>query len=181
MTNIRVAIADDHPIVLAGLGMLIRAEADLQIVGEATSGPDALHLFRDESPDIAVIDISLPDMNGISLARQIAADRPDMGLIFLTQYEDRAYLTQALDAGARGYVLKKSAARCLVDAIRGVRSADSTLIRRWRHNCFYLPESRRLPKLRENLLLWPRGRLKYSSSWPRALLPRRSRSDSTSA
>jgi DNA-binding NarL/FixJ family response regulator len=120
MTNIRVAIADDHPIVLAGLGMLISAEADLEIVGEATSGPDALHLFRNAKPDIAVIDISLPDMNGIVLARQLAEDCPTMGVIVLTQHEDRAYLSQALSAGARGYVLKKSAAQCLVNAIRGV-------------------------------------------------------------
>ncbi|MGH6753873.1 MAG: response regulator [Bradyrhizobium sp.] len=120
MTNIRVALADDHPIVLAGLGMLISAEADLEIVGEATSGPDALHLFRDAKPDIAVIDISLPEMNGILLARQLAEDCPSMGVIVLTQHEDRAYLSQALGAGARGYVLKKSAAQCLVNAIRGV-------------------------------------------------------------
>jgi len=120
MTNIRVAIADDHPIVLAGLCMLISAEADLEVVGEATSGPDALQLFRNVKPDIAVIDISLPDMNGIVLARQLAEDCPSMGVIVLTQHEDRAYLSQALSAGARGYVLKKSAAQCLVNAIRGV-------------------------------------------------------------
>ena len=120
MTNIRVAVADDHPIVLAGLGMLIRAEADLEMVGEATSGPDALHLFQDQKPDIAIIDISLPLMNGIVLARQLSADCPSTGIIVLTQHEDRAYLNQALDSGARGYVLKKSAAQCLVNAIRGV-------------------------------------------------------------
>ena len=120
MTNIRVAIADDHPIVLAGLGMLIGAEADLEIVGEATSGSDALHLIRLARPDIAILDISLPQMNGILLARQLAEDCPSMGVIVLTQHEDRAYLSQALGAGARGYVLKKSAAPCLVNAIRGV-------------------------------------------------------------
>lgn len=120
MTNIRVAIADDHPILLAGLGLLISAEPDLEVVGEATTGPDALRLFREVKPDIAVIDISLPAMNGIVLARQLAEDCPSMGVVVLTQHEDRAYLTQALSAGARGYVLKKSAARCLVNAIRGV-------------------------------------------------------------
>lgn len=120
MNSIRVAIADDHPIVLAGLGMLIRAEADLELVGEAMTGPDALRLFCEARPDIAVIDISLPDMNGIVLARRLAEDFPAMGIIVLTQHEDRAHLSQALDAGARGYVLKKSAAQCLVNAIRGV-------------------------------------------------------------
>jgi DNA-binding NarL/FixJ family response regulator len=120
MNIVRVAIADDHPIVLAGLGMLIRAEADLEIVGEAASGPEALQLIRQSTPDIAVIDISLPHMNGILLARQLTADCPSVGIIVLTQHEDRVHLSQALDAGARGYVLKKSAAQCLVNAIRGV-------------------------------------------------------------
>ena len=120
MTKIRVAVADDHPIVLAGLTMLIRAEADLEMVGEATSGPDALQLIRDTGPDIAILDISLPLMNGIQIARQLAADCPSVGIIVLTQHEDRAYLSQALDSGARGYVLKKSTAQCLVNAIRGV-------------------------------------------------------------
>jgi DNA-binding NarL/FixJ family response regulator len=120
MSKISVAIADDHPIILAGLGMLIRAEADLDLVGEAMSGPDALQLFREAEPNIAVIDISLPEMNGIVLARQLAQEFPSMGIVVLTQHEDRAYLSQALSAGARGYVLKKSAAQCLVNAIRGV-------------------------------------------------------------
>jgi DNA-binding NarL/FixJ family response regulator len=100
--------------------MLIRAEADLEIVGEAASGPEALQLITTSMPDIAIVDISLPHMNGISLARQLAADCPSVGVIVLTQHDDRTYLTQALDAGARGYVLKKSAAQCLVNAIRGV-------------------------------------------------------------
>jgi DNA-binding NarL/FixJ family response regulator len=120
MKVIRVALADDHPILLAGLGMLIRAEPDLEIVAEAASGPEALQLIRESTPDIAVIDISLPHMNGILLARQLTADCPSMGIIVLTQHEDRVHLSQALDAGARGYVLKKSAAQCLVNAIRGV-------------------------------------------------------------
>jgi DNA-binding NarL/FixJ family response regulator len=120
MKIIRVAIADDHPILLTGLGMLIRAEPDLEIVAEAASGPEALQRIRELTPDIAVIDISLPHMNGILLARQLTADCPSMGIIVLTQHEDRVHLSQALDAGARGYVLKKSAAQCLVNAIRGV-------------------------------------------------------------
>src|SRR6195952_6086006 len=120
MNIIRVVIADDHPILLAGMSMLIKAEADLEIVGEATSGPEALQIIRTSMPDVAIIDISLPDMNGILLARQLAADCPSVRVVILTQHEDRAHLNQALDAGARGYVLKKSAAQCLVNAIRGV-------------------------------------------------------------
>jgi DNA-binding NarL/FixJ family response regulator len=121
MTKIRVTLVDDHPIVLAGLGMLIRAEADLEVVGEAASGPDALRLIRQENPDIAIVDISLPDLNGIAVARQLAQDCPSVGVIVLTQHDDPAHFSQALAAGARGYVLKKSAAHCLVSAVRGVR------------------------------------------------------------
>jgi DNA-binding NarL/FixJ family response regulator len=120
MNTIRIALADDHPIVLAGLRMLITAEHDLDVVGEATTGPQALELIRATQPDIAIIDISLPEMSGILLARQLAEHCPDVRVIILTQHEGRAYLRQALEAGAKGYVLKKSAARCLVNAIRGV-------------------------------------------------------------
>jgi DNA-binding NarL/FixJ family response regulator len=120
MNIIRVVIADDHPILLAGMSMLIKAEPDMEIVGVATSGPEALQITRTSMPDVAIIDISLPDLNGILLARQLAAECPSVRVIILTQYEDRAHLNQALDAGARGYVLKKSAAQCLVNALRGV-------------------------------------------------------------
>jgi DNA-binding NarL/FixJ family response regulator len=105
MKIIRVAIADDHPLLLAGLGMLIRAEADLEIVAEAASGPQALQLIRESTPDIAVIDISLPHMNGILLARQLMADFPSMGVIVLTQHEDRVYLF------ATGFTVKEIACR----------------------------------------------------------------------
>lgn len=120
MSKTRVIIADDHPVVLAGLGLLIGAEADLEIVGEAGSGPVALNLIRQENPDIAIVDISLPGLNGIAIARQIAQDRLPVGIIMLTQHDDPAHLGQSLDAGVRGYVLKQSAAQCLVNAVRGV-------------------------------------------------------------
>ncbi|MBI3700834.1 MAG: response regulator transcription factor [Afipia sp.] len=120
MASIRVTLADDHPIVLAGLGMLVRSERDFELVGEATSGPDARAMIRDLLPDIAVIDVSLPSINGIQLARELGAECPSVRFIVLTQHEDRAYLRQALDAGVKGYVLKKSTSVCLVNAIRGV-------------------------------------------------------------
>ncbi len=120
MTTIRVAVADDHPVILAGLGMMIEAERDIEIVGQAASGPAALELIRDRTPDIAIIDISLPLMNGIELATRLRDECPSVGLVVLTVYEDRAHLDQALLAGARGYVLKKSATHCLINAIRGV-------------------------------------------------------------
>jgi DNA-binding NarL/FixJ family response regulator len=118
--QIRIVLADDHPIVLDGLRSLIRAEQDFEIVGEAASGLAALRTIRETQPDIAVLDISMPELNGIMLSRRLAAEMPALRLLVLTLHEDRAYLNQALEAGVRGYVLKRSAVENLVQAIRAV-------------------------------------------------------------
>ena len=123
--KIRVALADDHPIVLAGLRNLIETEADLELVGEANSGQSALKLIRDRQPDVAVIDISMPEINGITLARRLAEDCPGVCVIILTLYEERSFLKQALAAGVKGYVLKRSAAENLVSAIRAVQFGET--------------------------------------------------------
>lgn len=116
----RIVLADDHPVVLNGLRNLIRAEDDLDLVGEASSGLAALKVIRELRPDVAVVDISMPELNGIMLSRRIAEEMPSIRLLVLTLHEDRAYLTQALEAGVLGYVLKRSAAENLVQAIRAV-------------------------------------------------------------
>ena len=116
----RVLLADDHPIVLTGLRNLIAEADDLALVGEATNGLLALQLIRDLAPDVAVVDISMPELNGIMLTRRLAEECPDVRVMALTLYEDRAYVHQALQAGARGYVLKRSAAENLLPAIRAV-------------------------------------------------------------
>jgi DNA-binding NarL/FixJ family response regulator len=116
----RIVLADDHPIVLDGLRNLVSAEDDFQLVGEAVSGLSALKLIRDKRPDVAVLDISMPELNGIVLSRRLAGEMPDLRLLVLTLHEDRAYLNQALEAGVRGYVLKRSAVENLVQAIRAV-------------------------------------------------------------
>ncbi len=118
--RIRITLSDDHPIVLAGLRQLIEAETDFELVGEAANGTAAMRTIRDTVPDVAILDISMPEMNGILVARKLAEDLPAVRLLVLTLHEDRAYLKQALDAGVRGYVLKRSAAENLVHAIRAV-------------------------------------------------------------
>jgi DNA-binding NarL/FixJ family response regulator len=114
----RIVLADDHPIVLDGLRNLVRAEDDFELVGEAVSGFSALKLIRERRPDVAVLDISMPDIR----------------LLILTLHEDRAYLNQALEAGVRGYVLKRSAVENLVQAIRAVMVGglyiDPAIVRR---------------------------------------------------
>ena len=118
--KIRIVLADDHPIVLDGLRNLIRAEPDFELVGEAASGLSALKIIREQRPDVAVLDISMPELNGIVLGRRLAGEMPALRLLILTLHEDRAYLNQALEAGVRGYVLKRSAVENLVQAIRAV-------------------------------------------------------------
>jgi len=121
MNTTRVIIADDHPIILTGLSMLITVDADLDLVGQATSGSEALEVIRACQPDIAILDISLPGIDGIQVIRELSGECVDTGFIALTQHADRAHFNQAIDAGARGYVLKSSAAIHLSSAIRGVR------------------------------------------------------------
>jgi DNA-binding NarL/FixJ family response regulator len=116
----RIVLADDHPIVLNGLRNLLESESDIVIIGEATSGPAALRVILDTRPDIALVDISMQGMSGILLARRLAEEAPHIKVMVLTLHEDRAYLREALDAGARGYVVKRSAAANLVSAIRAV-------------------------------------------------------------
>jgi DNA-binding NarL/FixJ family response regulator len=118
--KIRIVLADDHPIVLDGLRNLIRAEPDFELVGEAASGLSALKIIREQRPDVAVLDISMPELNGILLSRRLNGEMPALRLLVLTLHEDRAYLNQALEAGVRGYVLKRSAVENLVQAVRAV-------------------------------------------------------------
>lgn len=116
----RITLADDHPVVLAGLRNLIQVEADLEPVGEATTGLAALKMIRETQPDVAVVDVSMPELNGVALSRRLTAECPSVRLLMLTLHEDRAYLKQAFEAGVRGYVLKRSAAENLIHAIRAV-------------------------------------------------------------
>jgi DNA-binding NarL/FixJ family response regulator len=120
MSRVRVALADDHPVVLAGIKALLQGAPEVALVGEATTGMAALRLIVETSPDVAVIDISLPDLNGLELARRLAEACPGVRLLALTVHEDRAYVQPLLQAGARGYLLKRSAAEDLVRAIRAV-------------------------------------------------------------
>ncbi len=120
MTAIRIAIVDDHPVVLAGIRTLLQAAEDCTIVGEASNGPEAVRMIEATLPDVAVIDVSLPGLNGMEMARRLAASCPRVRLLALTVHEDRAYVQQMLEAGARGYMLKRSAAEDLLRALRAV-------------------------------------------------------------
>ncbi len=127
MSTIRVALADDHPVVLAGIKSLLQDAPEIELVGEATSGITAFHMICGAKPDVAVIDISLPDLNGVDLARKLSDSCPEVRLLALTVHEDRAYVQPVLQAGARGYLLKRSAAEDLVRAIRAIAAGGMYL------------------------------------------------------
>jgi DNA-binding NarL/FixJ family response regulator len=120
--RIRIVLADDHPLLLTGVRNLIQTEPDLEIVGEASTGLEALRVIRTAKPDLAVLDVTMPELNGILLGRRLASEASTVKVIVLTLHEDRAFIKQALNAGAKGYILKRSAAENLVQAIRAVVS-----------------------------------------------------------
>ncbi|MTJ81258.1 MAG: response regulator transcription factor [Telmatospirillum sp.] len=121
---IRITVADDHPVVLAGIKALIQADPEMALVGEASDGKAALDLITSVQPDVAVIDLSMPGMNGVDLGQRAAEVCPAVKILVLTVHEDRAYVQKLLRVGARGYLLKRSAASELVRAIRVVYGGD---------------------------------------------------------
>ncbi len=120
--RLRIFLADDHPVVLSGMKALVAADDGLELVGEATDGPTALRRAIELHPDVAVLDLSMPGLNGIEVARKLLAACPDTRVMVLTVHEDGAYLRQVLDLGVAGYVLKRSAAEELIRGIHAVGS-----------------------------------------------------------
>ncbi|HEX9115470.1 MAG TPA: response regulator transcription factor, partial [Anaerolineae bacterium] len=114
MNRVRVLIVDDHAVVRAGLRMLLSADADMEIVGEAGDGADALRQARDLAPDVVLMDISMPDMNGIEATRRIKTLCPQLAVLALTMHEDDQYFFEMLAAGASGYVPKRAAPNDLI-------------------------------------------------------------------
>jgi DNA-binding NarL/FixJ family response regulator len=124
---LRVLMVDDHPVVLAGLRALVEADPDFQVVGEARDGRIALRLAKQLLPDVVVLDISMPEMNGIEVATALLAERPECRVLVLTVHEDRAYLRQLVEAGVSGYLLKRSASDELIRALHAVVSGGMYL------------------------------------------------------
>jgi len=117
---IRILIVDDHPVVRQGLRSLLSNHPDLQIIAEAAQGQQALATARRECPDVVLLDIRLPGMTGIEVARLLQRDCPQTHIIMLTSYDDDEYLTGALEAGAQAYLLKSVSDETLVWTIRAV-------------------------------------------------------------
>lgn len=121
---IKVLIADDHAIVRAGLRALIVSDPGLELVGEASGGYEAIELIEKIKPDILVLDISMPDLDGIAVTKMLETKNYDVRILILTIHEDKALLREALKSGASGYVLKRVAEKELISAIKIIMRGD---------------------------------------------------------
>jgi two-component system invasion response regulator UvrY len=119
---VKVLLADDHSIVLDGLRRIIEACEDMEVLAEASDGIRALEAALKTRPDVAVIDISMPDIDGLELINRLLSHYPDLPIVVLTVHEDRQYMYRAVQAGAMGYITKRSASEQLVQALRKVQS-----------------------------------------------------------
>src|SRR6266568_7702482 len=125
MEKIRVILADDHTVVRQGLRALLAAEGDIEIVGEAENGRQAIQLVKKLLPDVAIIDIAMPVLNGLEATRQITRSVPTTKVLILSSYSDDEYVSQLTEAGAAGYLVKQTAANDLLKAIREAQRGNA--------------------------------------------------------
>ncbi len=118
--SIRLLIADDHALVRSGLRSMLEREPGIEIVGEARNGREAVELCRSSRPDLVLMDVRMPDMDGLEATRAIKRELPETGVLMVTMHENRDYMLEANKAGAAGYVLKDAARDELVGAVRHV-------------------------------------------------------------
>jgi DNA-binding NarL/FixJ family response regulator len=122
--KIRVLTVDDHPVVRAGVRALIDEEDDLEVVGEACDGAEAVVRFREQQPDVVVMDLRMPNVDGVCAIREITASHPNARIVALTSYDGDADVYRAIHSGARGYLLKDTLGTSLIDAIRKVAAGE---------------------------------------------------------
>lgn len=124
---IRVILADDHPVVRRGLAAMIDIEDDIEVVGVAKNGEEALKLVHAQQPDIVLMDLQMPIMDGVEATKQIRAQFPHIPVLILTTFDDEEYIYDGIAAGARGYLLKDADPDQLIDAIRAASRGESLL------------------------------------------------------
>jgi len=123
--SIRILLADDHTVMRNGLRLLLERQPNLQVVGEASDGREAVEMAAQAKPDVAVIDVAMPHLNGVEAARQIAARSPQTAIAILSMHSDESYVIRSLKAGARAYLLKDSAEADLIAAIHAITQGKS--------------------------------------------------------
>ena len=133
MKPLRIVLADDHVVVRNGLRLILEQQPDFEVVGEASDGRAAVRLAEIEEPDVVVMDIGMPNLNGIEATRRIVGNRPNTAVVILSMHSDEGYVVRSMKAGVRAYLLKDSAEADLIAAIRAIstgRSFFSPAIRR---------------------------------------------------
>jgi two-component system response regulator NreC len=125
MNPIRILLADDHTVMRNGLRLLLERQRNLTVVAEASDGRESVRLAEELSPDVVVMDIAMPNLNGIEASRQIMASNPDIAIVILSMHSDESYVIRALKAGARAYLLKDSAEGDLIAAIHAITDGKS--------------------------------------------------------
>jgi DNA-binding NarL/FixJ family response regulator len=125
--RIRILIADDHAVVREGTRAMLERETDMEVIGEAANGEEAISMIEQLKPDVAILDISMPRMGGVEVTRRIKPRYPTMGVLILSIYDNDEYVFAVLEAGAAGYLLKDADKRDVIEAVRAVADGESVL------------------------------------------------------
>lgn len=127
MEKIRMLLADDHVVLRQGVAQALELQADMKVVAQASNGAEAVKLARQHRPNVALLDINMPEMDGVEATRRITAELPETGVIILTMYRQDEYIFEAIKAGARGYLLKEAELSELVRAVRSVARGEAVI------------------------------------------------------
>ncbi len=124
MNPIRVLLADDHPVLRKGIRTILEMEDDIQVVGEAEDGEEAIQKVKALRPDVLVLDMAMPDKNGVEVVRELAQEGIAVNVLVLSAYDDEEFIAEMVDAGVAGYLLKREALDAIVEAVRGVAAGE---------------------------------------------------------
>jgi DNA-binding NarL/FixJ family response regulator len=130
MEKIRVVIADDHAIMRVGIRNILSRSKEICVVGEASNGTEAIQLINELNPDVLVLDMEMPVMDGVEVARRLRSDQSPVNILVLSAYDDRQYILEMLNMGAAGYLIKDEAPEVIVDAVHGVARGEKGWISR---------------------------------------------------
>lgn len=130
MSKIRVVLADDHPVAREGLHNLLAKAVGIEIVGEANDGAEALRLAQELVPDVLLLDMEMPGLKGVEVARQLKAAQSPVRILALSAYDDQQYIAELLASGAAGYLIKEEASQTIIEAVRGVARGEQGWVSR---------------------------------------------------
>ncbi len=130
MTSIRVLLADDHPVVRTGIRNLLSKSSDIEVVGEASNGAEALQMVTELTPDVLLLDMEMPGLKGVEVAQRLHSAGTEVKILALSAYDDKQYILELLESGAAGYLTKEEAPETILEAIRGVSHGEQGWVSR---------------------------------------------------